>query len=230
MLLSEVVVRKPWGHEYLCYRNEVLAIWFLHIEFGKKTSLHCHPNKHTGFVILDGTVKLRFLRGEVQLTGLDKIHIFRARFHSTEALSDNGAYILEVETPEDKHDLVRLEDAYGRKGQQYEGAEHHTLKSDDAIWIPEPGNKPNAITNVHGCVVDHISVHKSGELLGYSEHDIFIILRGGLAAGKQAQILWPGDVVDGLSLNRLANAFVVIPNTTLLHITKPNQLLLQSNC
>lgn len=220
MSLTNVVVRKPWGHEYLCYRNEVLAIWFLHIEHGKKTSLHCHPNKHTGFVVLDGTVRLSFLRGDFELTGLDKIHIFRARFHSTEALSADGAYILEIETPEHKHDLVRLEDAYGRTGQVYEGSEHHEEKPTDALWIPESNSSESRLPNVHGCSIEHLKVQQACELLGYNETDIFIVIRGGLWADIGAQILWPGDVVDGLSLNRLASAFDVIPGTTLLHIVK----------
>ena len=220
MILSDVIVRKPWGHEYLCYRNEVLAIWFLHIECGKKTSLHCHPNKHTGFVVLDGLVRLRFLRGELELIGLDKIHIFRARFHSTEALSENGAYILEIETPEDKHDLVRLEDAYGRKGKSYEGVSQHIAKPTDALWIPEPSSPVNKLQEIHGCNIDHFVVTQSGDLLNYSESDIFVVARGGLTAGEGLQILWPGDVVDGLVLKRLAHEFSVVPNTTFLHITK----------
>lgn len=220
MSLSDVIVRKPWGKEYLCYRNEVVAIWLLHIEHGRKTSLHCHPNKHTGLVVLDGTVKLRFLRGEVELTGLDKIHIFRARFHSTEALSANGAYILEIETPEDKHDLVRLEDAYGRKGQHYEGAEYHTVKPADTLWIPEPDSAVSTLPRLLGCSIEHLAVGRSSELLGYPESNIFVIARGGLAAGKDMPILWPGDVVDGVSLNRLATEFTVIPGTTLMRIIK----------
>jgi hypothetical protein len=218
--LTDVIVRKPWGHEYLCYRNEVLAIWLLRIEHGQRTSLHCHPNKHTGFVVLNGTVKVRFLRGELLLTGLDKIHIFRARFHSTEALSEGGAYILEVETPEDKHDLVRLEDAYGRTGQNYEGAEHHALKPTTALWIPEPESQRAKSILVHGCSLTHVAVSSSGELLGYGETDVLVVARGGLWEKEGAQILWPGDVVDGLSLKRLATVFAVIPDTTLIVIVR----------
>jgi hypothetical protein len=33
--------------------------------------------------------------------------------------------VIETETPISKKDLVRLDDAYGRKHQGYEGAEHH---------------------------------------------------------------------------------------------------------
>ena len=105
MLYDDVVVAKPWGKEYLCYRNKNVAIWFLHIEKDQQTSMHCHPNKNTGFVVLDGEVELSFLRNTIPLKSLDKIHIFRSRFHSTKAISDGGAFIFEVETPEDKDDL-----------------------------------------------------------------------------------------------------------------------------
>ena len=108
MLYDDVVVAKPWGKEYLCYRNKNVAIWFLHIEKDQQTSMHCHPNKNTGFVVLEGEVELSFLRNTVPLKALDKIHIFRSRFHSTKAISDGGAFIFEVETPEEKFPKEKL--------------------------------------------------------------------------------------------------------------------------
>ena len=220
--LQDVVVLKPWGYEYLCYRNELLAIWLLHIKRGQRTSLHCHPNKHTGFVVLDGVVIVRFLRGEHRLAGLDKLHIFRARFHSTEALSESGAYILEIETPEDKHDLVRLEDAYGRSGLAYEGTQHHVPKPTDAFWIPEPNFQSSIHLALHGCTIRHIAINQSSDLLGFAATEILVVLRGGLRENAGAQILSPGDVVDGASLGRLAVAFSVVPNTSVLALVRAN--------
>jgi len=219
MSLDGVVVSKPWGYEYLCYRNSAVAIWFLHITCGQRTSLHCHPNKHTGFVVLQGSVRIRFLRGGSELTGLDKIHIFRARFHSTEALSKSGAYILEIETPEDKHDLVRLDDSYGRAGTAYEGKEHHRPKSEREFWLPDPDSSPNRVDQMHGCRVQHKLVKSASELCGLGERDIVVVTGGGLSAGAQSQILWPGDVVDGISLDRLSKAFEIIDRTTVLLIS-----------
>jgi len=38
------VVYKPWGHEYVIYSDaNRLAITFVKIDCGHKTSLHCHP-------------------------------------------------------------------------------------------------------------------------------------------------------------------------------------------
>ena len=40
------VVYKPWGYEYVVYSSSNrLAITFLKINYGQKTSLHCHPKK-----------------------------------------------------------------------------------------------------------------------------------------------------------------------------------------
>jgi quercetin dioxygenase-like cupin family protein len=216
---TDIEVRKPWGREYLCYQNEVLAIWLLHIEDQQRTSLHCHPNKHTGFVVLDGIVEISFLRGKVRMHGLEKIHIFRGRFHSTQALSPSGAFILEIETPEDKHDLVRLEDSYGRQGQSYEGREHQLPKGDGCLWIGEP-DVQEWIGRVHGCSLKHFRPSSEDELMSHSGTTFFIVSRGGISAGDNAQILWPGDVIDGVSLRRLATAFKLIPGTSLIRVTR----------
>ena len=42
-------VIKPWGYEYVIFRNEnKLAITYVNIMSKKKTSLHCHPLKKQG--------------------------------------------------------------------------------------------------------------------------------------------------------------------------------------
>ena len=57
------VVIKPWGYEYVIYNNASrLAITFLKIKPGHKTSLHCHPKKKTGFIILSGKAQVQILK------------------------------------------------------------------------------------------------------------------------------------------------------------------------
>ena len=52
---SDKVVYKPWGNEHVVYSDSNrIAITFLKINHRHKTSLHCHPNKKTGFIILSG--------------------------------------------------------------------------------------------------------------------------------------------------------------------------------
>ena len=39
---SKVIVKKPWGYEYLVFENEFVAIWMLHIVRKRKTSTNSH--------------------------------------------------------------------------------------------------------------------------------------------------------------------------------------------
>ena len=57
-IFDDVVVKNPWGEEYLCFRNGDVAIWYLFILKGEKTSMHCHPTKNTGLVVLKGSLSL----------------------------------------------------------------------------------------------------------------------------------------------------------------------------
>lgn len=215
---KDVIVKKPWGYEYLCYQNEELAIWILQIDQYEKTSFHCHPNKNTGFIVLKGEVELSFMRHSLRLSTLDKIHIFRARFHSTQALSKDGAIVLEIETPEDKTDLVRLHDEYGREGQEYESRNYEIPKHADCVWIPEPVNNSSAI-EVGECRMTHISPKAKEDLYGASEKDCFIVARGGIVTSNYQKIIWPGDVIDGVSLEKLLKAFDLVVGTTFIKVT-----------
>ena len=47
------------------------------------------------------------INSEYVLNPLEKINIFRGRFHSSKCISENGAIMLEVEAPVDKRDLIR---------------------------------------------------------------------------------------------------------------------------
>jgi len=115
------VVLKPWGYEYLVFENTHVAVWFLHIKNGHSTSMHCHPLKKTSLIILSGKALCNTFEHRYYLEGIGAIILDKAVFHSTKALSSNGINVLEVESPPNKTDLVRLEDEYGRESCGYEG-------------------------------------------------------------------------------------------------------------
>src|SRR4051794_580973 len=54
---SRVIVRKPWGYEYLLFSNDSVAVWVLYIKAGEETSMHCHARKKTSLIVLDGIVR-----------------------------------------------------------------------------------------------------------------------------------------------------------------------------
>ena len=58
MSYDSTIVKKPWGYEYLAYENNHVALWLLYIKHTHSTSLHCHPNKTTGLILLDGEAEV----------------------------------------------------------------------------------------------------------------------------------------------------------------------------
>ncbi|MDA1334984.1 MAG: hypothetical protein O2794_03150 [bacterium] len=122
---TNVVIKKPWGQEYLIFRNDNIAIWILHIKQGCQTSMHCHPNKKTSLAVLSGEVRFCTLDIEETIIAGEGRLIEKGVFHSSEALSEEGVLIMETETPTNKKDLIRLKDEYGRSGKGYEGTSNH---------------------------------------------------------------------------------------------------------
>lgn len=111
-------IPKPWGHEIEKYRDDKVAIWWLHIHSGCETSMHCHPNKLTLLMVIGGRAVLSTLEGNYSLSEGTVVVIEPGAFHRTTA--DKGPVVLyETESPPNKRDLVRLIDSYGR-GQGYE--------------------------------------------------------------------------------------------------------------
>ena len=117
---KNVLVTKPWGNEYLFYSTKKLSIWILRILKNKKTSLHCHTNKKTSLIILDGKAKLNNLSESVVLNSGDCSIIDKKVFHRTSAEFDEDLLVMEIETPTNKNDIVRLKDEYDRSNSGYE--------------------------------------------------------------------------------------------------------------
>lgn len=117
---KNVVVDKPWGYEYLMFENEHVAIWVLFLKERAKTSMHCHPKKLTSLIVLEGEVRTSSLGEKFDLKKLDGIIIDKGVFHSTSTDFGVGAFVMEIETPPEKADLVRINDQYGRENKGYE--------------------------------------------------------------------------------------------------------------
>src|SRR3990172_2520854 len=143
---SDVIVKKPWGYEYLVFRNDFVAIWMLHIIRTRKTSMHCHPNKKSGLVLLSGNALFQHLEGKMELEPLDGVVIGERVFHCTEAYSalpilpqsENGIWVMEIESPPIKTDLVRMKDEYGRKGTSYEGVDNMVFEPKECLRLQSP--------------------------------------------------------------------------------------------
>lgn len=130
-----IVVNKPWGYEYLMYENQYVAIWILYLKQNHATSMHCHPNKKTSYIVLSGTVVCSNLEGWVERKEGEGLIIDEGVFHSTKAVSERGAIVMEVESPPNKKDLVRLKDWYGRENEGYEGSNNMSSKIREYEYI-----------------------------------------------------------------------------------------------
>ena len=154
--LSDLVVKKPWGYEYLIYSNSDIAAWVLHFKKNAQTSLHAHKYKKTSLVVLEGKILFKNLNNSINLKELDVVLIEKCAFHQSQNISSEEAIILELETPDFKQDLVRYNDKYGRELKGYENKKYYSkelskyhyisINSPDTYFNPTIRFKSSTIT------------------------------------------------------------------------------------
>ncbi len=215
-----VIVNKPWGHEYLMYQNGAVAVWYLHIHGGAQTSMHCHPRKKTGLILISGEARVSFLNDSVCLKPLSKLTIRAGLFHSTAALSAEGIALLEIETPCDKANLVRLEDEYGREEQPYEGSNALSHSTDNCVVLSHPQSGKRLQYELHDCVLCVERSEDATALRNRSPEEIIAVMDGGLMSRSGEPVLSAGDVVSANTLDRLAETFDAPQGASLLTIRK----------
>ena len=217
-LYKDVIVKKPWGYEYLAYENEYVGLWFLKINENQKTSFHCHPHKTSGLLVLRGEAKVSFFDNEYIVKAGQKIMVRKGLFHSTKSVSEKGTLIFEIETPKEKSDLVRLNDIYGRTAKPYEGKSEESIKDETCKWIVNP---KVGLPNIYDFLDIKIKVENLSsidELNKKKDYENLIFLRGGIMCNEQ-NITQPGDIVAMKTLKKLIKIFKVIkPETTVLSI------------
>ena len=191
-----VIVRKPWGYEYLAYKNKAVALWVLHINARERTSMHCHPSKTTGLVLVGGEAEINFISDSKILQAPAKQMIRRGLFHQTCAL-EKDVILFELETPIDKDDLVRLKDQYGRKNLGYEKKDFELPKTDECLWIEDPEGHQTKKYFIGNSVVRVLNLTDKEILEKENDTNIIVFLQGGLIKtidGRKHMVIAPGDV------------------------------------
>lgn len=216
------IVKKPWGYEYLAYENEEVALWALYIKKGHRTSMHCHSNKTTGLVALSGKVEVSFLNNKNELSALNKIMIRKGLFHSTQALLDPGSWVLEIETPVNKNDLVRLRDSYGRQGKPYEDASFEYPKKNDCIWIENPHQQTENVYSLGDSKLTVSRLFDVSVLKEMDEHKNVMFLQGGVTTDYDINVAGAGDVVSAKILKELIEVFTKIKKDTVIMVMDKN--------
>ena len=202
------VVIKPWGYEYLIFENECVATWFLHIKGGHSTSMHCHPQKKTSLILLSGNALCNTFEKRNYLNAMDAIILEKTVFHSTKAISSEGIDVIEIETPPDKTDLVRLNDEYGRQKQGYEGLTEmrsNNLNEFNYFYFDTP---KSGETFFHHSESYHITLesYNSSNVLPFKikNEALYSLFEGQLSDKEGNVILEIGDTIrgEGMSHNR----------------------------
>ena len=217
---QNVLVKKPWGCEYLLYDNGLVSLWHLFIRSGERTSMHCHPLKKTGIILLSGEAIVSFLNDSRAIRSLAKLMIREGLFHSTAATSPEGIIVLETETPSNKTNLVRLEDEYGREEKPYEGSESVTPLDEDCVRLDHPREGPASHARLGGCILSMEKVKEAAGLLERPPGEVIVVLEGGLFSRTGDPVLSTGDVVSSETVSRLAKTFFAPHGVSFLAIRK----------
>jgi len=196
---SQVVVKKPWGYEYLIFQNEFAAAWILHLKPGAKTSLHCHVNKNTSLVVLEGEALCSTLKKKMPRHAGEGLMIEKGTFHQTRVTSKNGAFVLEIESPVNKRDLIRVQDAYGRVGESYETIDKHAfIPNYNYLTLSEQEIYYNVTKRFGQCTLTFKRITNKKELedvLALDEDDVCGILKGNLLDNSGKTVAEAGDTI-----------------------------------
>jgi mannose-6-phosphate isomerase-like protein (cupin superfamily) len=110
-------VEKPWGYELHWAKTDRYVGKIIHVNAGHALSLQYHNQKDETVYLSSGRLLFEIQDGEHlarrEMKPGEAIHIPPKTIHRMTALEDSD--IFEVSTPE-LHDVVRLEDRYGRAG------------------------------------------------------------------------------------------------------------------
>ena len=223
-LYDNRIVNKPWGYEYVVYRNaSKLVVTLLKINYNNSTSLHCHPQKKSGFILLEGKALFQLglwkKRSEVH-TSPSKRMIARGLFHSIKALSKDGLTALEFETPVNKNDLVRFKDNYGRAQKSYEGKKFTKIMTSDLLKFKKLSLRKKQIYKIKKAKIV-IETHRDfKKLLKNKPNTIFAILEGSISDTLGRNVLAYGDIIKTNDLKVLSKVFKVKKYLTVLKLLK----------
>ncbi|MDC0449593.1 hypothetical protein OAL70_01785 [Pelagibacteraceae bacterium] len=224
---SNKIVYKPWGYEYIIYRDSNrLAITYVKINPGHKTSLHCHPKKKTGFIILSGNavVQIGIYKKNVQYhKSVSRLVLRPGLFHSIKATSKQGVEALEFETPFIKKDLIRFKDEYGRKNKAYEGTKFTKNINSGFIRFKKPklGKK-----NIYKLSNLKILLEKRKNLKHLPKKDdktSLAILDGNIVDNKGQKVISYGEIIKTSTLKILSERFRIKKPITLLRVYKKSK-------
>ena len=221
---SNKLVKKPWGYEYVIYNSlNRMAITYVHIDSKKSTSLHCHPKKKTGFIILKGTALVQigiYKKNKKKFKSLSRLVVRPGLFHSLKAVSKNGMSALEFETPYDKADLIRFEDRYGRKNKSYEGSKFTSSISDNLMKFKKPKKNKKNVYKLDDVVITLERTKNFKNLSTKDSSSSTAILEGKIFDKKNQEVISYGEIVKSSTLKILSKKYIVKKPLLILNVKR----------
>ena len=127
--------------------------------------------------------------------------------------------MFEIETPNDKLDLIRLDDNYGRKNLGYETSTNHRGKNNDTLAISTPKNLEINRYSINGVNIEVFKVDSLVNFTNCRNDDIYIFLDGGMGKyvdERKHLVTVPGDVAYGRILSKIARQMDFVADNTLV--------------
>ena len=209
--LAGFIVNKPWGREHLMFNDDQVEIWHLFIKHLHSTSVHCHPNKKTSLVVLNGRALFSSINKSIELGPLDGVTIDAGTFHATQAISNDDLRVLEFETPPMKHDLLRLEDKYGRVASGYEGV--GALVAADDSYLRLTGATDYSSEFYGNSFYLGKSLNKLTDFKKGKTNAIAVVLNGAVKVGKKEFSICDILKLDRTSLIKMSDDALVLSIT-----------------
>ena len=217
-------ILKPWGEEHVIFRDKNnLCITLLKIKKNFSTSLHCHPIKKTGFILLEGNadIQLGLYKSNIQkFRSPSKLMIRTGLFHSITSKTSPYLIALEFETPAKKNDLVRFDDKYGRELKAYEGSKSSIKLNNKDIKIKKPIKNNSIIFKSKKILANIIRLKNLSKINKFSKNDIFAVISGKLCDKFNRNILAQGDIIKTGTLIKLSEKFKVKKELIFLRVSK----------
>ena len=116
---SKFVIKKPWGYEHLIFQNKNISIWILCLKSKKHTSLHAHKLKQTYLIPITNKIKLNTFEKLFNLKKKRPLLIHKNVFHQSFNPGLKSEFMMEIELPNLKNDIIRFHDYYGRKDNDF---------------------------------------------------------------------------------------------------------------
>lgn len=211
-IYNNYLVKKPWGEEYTVFKiGNKIAITLVKIKPNQSTSLHCHPKKKTGFIILKGnpTIQIGIHKKNSWKSKPLSIMVLRpGLFHSIKNLNNKiDVVALEFETPYIKKDLVRFKDKYGRQSKGYENKK--SMSKLDSSYLRFANSKKLLKYFFYNKKITFQNLSHKNKNLKFRNKSVCGILEGKLVDKKRNIVLTQGEIIKTLSLKILLKNYKI---------------------